>query len=73
MAYANGGCGPFKPAALNTEYRGLKLQSNAAAATDITVVSAGETQPLHIEPGELISGTLVITAGTLTGLIGYIE
>lgn len=73
MAYANGGCGPFKPAALDVEYRALKLQSNAPAAVDVTVISAGVTQPLHLEPGELISGTMVITAGTLTSLIGYIE
>jgi len=70
MAYENGGCGPFEPASLGRAYRGLKLESNGVA-TDLTVLSAGVSQPLHLEPGELVSGTLVITGGVLTNLKGY--
>lgn len=73
MAYENGGCGPHEPAELNKAYRGLKLQSNAAAGVDLTVVSHNVSQPLHLEPGELHSGTLIISSGTLTGVIGYIS
>jgi hypothetical protein len=72
MAYENGGCGPFEPAALGKAYRGLKLESNGTA-TDLTVLSAGASQPLHLEPGELVSGTLIIESGVLTNLKGYIS
>lgn len=73
MPYANGGCGPFEPAQLEKNYRGLMLQSNASLAVDLVVLSAGQSQPLHLEPGETFSGTLMIESGTLTSLKGYLE
>ena len=73
MPYANGGCGPFEPAKLNKNYRGLLLQSNAASAVDLVVKSAGQSQLIHLEPGETLSGTLVIESGILTSLKGYLE
>ncbi len=63
--------GPYEVASLSTEYRAIKLQSDAAAV-DLTVDSGAATGiPLHLEPGELHTGTTTITAGTITGVIGY--
>ena len=75
MSHENGGCGPHEPAQLNTAYRALKLQSggDAAVAVDLVVESAGKSQNLHLELGEVHSGTLVIKSGSLTGLLGYIS
>ena len=71
MAYENGGCGPFEEAQLNKVYRGVKLQSNGAG-TDLTIESHEKEMVLHLEPGEVHSGNLVIKSGTILGLIGYI-
>lgn len=71
MAYENGGCGPHVPAAAGDVYRGLKLNSNAVPV-DIVVESAGVQQNLHLEPGEVHSGQLIIVSGTLTGVFGYL-
>lgn len=68
--YRESGSGPFTPAALGINYRGLKLQSNADAV-DLVVESDGVEQSLHLEPAEVFSGRLKIISGTLTGLIGY--
>lgn len=64
--------GPYAPAALSTSYRAIKLQSNASAV-DLTVTSGTETGiSLHLEPGELHTGSTIITAAaSLVGVLGY--
>lgn len=70
MTMYSSGCGEFEPAVANKLYRGLKLQSDATAV-DLTVLSAKQSQSLHLEPGELHSGVCQILSGTLTDVIGY--
>lgn len=78
--YEQSGPGPYEDAELNKPYRALKLQSNAVAV-DLVVKSGAyilnknepsPDQPLHLEPGELMTGPAIIQSGTLTGVKGYI-
>lgn len=71
MSYESSEVGRYEPAQLGVFYRALKLQSDAVAV-DITVTSGVVTGiALHLEPAEVHSGSTIITAGTLTGLLGY--
>lgn len=75
MAYANDGCGPFVPAALNTSYRGLKLMSTATGPVSMTVVSYEVEQTVELSANELWSGELKIISfdsGDESFLKGYI-
>lgn len=72
MSYESAGPGPFEPAALNVPYRALRM-AYSGTGTTLTVTSNNISQPLPIGPGELISGFVVITGGTLTDIKGYIK
>jgi len=72
MAYESDQPGRYEPASLGVFYRAVKLKSSAGDAVTLTVTSGSTTGiVLPLDPGELHTGSTVITAGTVTDVLGY--
>lgn len=70
MTYEAANPGLYEPAQLGVTYRALRLQSNAEAV-DLVVNSGVSSMALHLEPAELVVGTVQIVSGSVVGVIGY--